>query len=645
MPDFSNNRGNARRSSSTVYVCILLSFATLPCGGGTSSGGAADSLRRSALKDSLVRVLDENRRRYDHTADSGGREPFSIPACRLFDADISAPSEGMSTASLCVPVSFGLSNRFNRYLLYGNTAPVSKIFTDGDLLFTSFDPTRGTDDVFTTEVSSVSMLPANAVRYSPVQGAAVPEGLFYWENGVFNENVLTIRFTRPFSERLSMNAFSNYRHFNAKNFSHSGNNVYSFYQSLTPDTSTIVNRGYNPLTNEYTGGVRLQWNGAGGAQTHLGARYTDCVNELTLDRPVTSPSALVRSRLNQYRTALNLGSAGNRLGPARVDFEAKLESNALVRVLPVTGTMTRNDGSDNGLSCALRAGFPLTEAVSGSFVYRLQQTVRHPFDRREPSTALEQAPGLFLDVHRDLGRLQASAAVSAEERLYRLDNTFGTAPSWSAAVSAGYGDQTARAYAMQSALPGDIPYDSAMGLAAPLLDRYRVVGGEVSLRRRSAAIVLGCQSIEGVEPVTVRHAWPEGAVPYAQPRLVLIAAPELGPWHGLSIMSRTLISDSRPVLKSQTVLSCAAHLAETREYIDVRLGFDYWSARDSIAFAGLYEWNRPVCNASLELAVHVISFRFFGKIDNLLNRKYAYVPGYFSPGVTFRWGFNWFLQR
>jgi hypothetical protein len=150
----------------TVYAFLLLSCATFPSGAGTTGSKTADSLSRIAQRDSLVRIVEAARRQYDHTADTGGRTAFSIPAHRLFNADISAPSEAMAAVPLCIPVSFGLSNRFNRYLPYGNTAPVSQVFADGDLLFTTFDPTKGSDDVFATEVSAVSLLPANRFRYT-----------------------------------------------------------------------------------------------------------------------------------------------------------------------------------------------------------------------------------------------------------------------------------------------------------------------------------------------------------------------------------------------------------------------------------------------------------------------------------------------
>jgi hypothetical protein len=641
------------RTRITLYAVLLLSLAGYRAAAGTTGSKPADSLHRIALRDSLVRTVEENKRQYDHTADTGGRKDFAVPAYRFFDADVSAPSEAMNAAPLCLPVSFGLSNRFNRYLGYGNTAPVSQVFENGDLLFTSFDATKGTDDVFMTEASAVSMLPANRFSYTPVAGSAVPEGLFYWENGVFKENVLALRFTRPFSERLNINVFSNYRHFDAGFFDHNGNDVYGLYQNLTPDTATIVNGGYNPLTNEYMGGLRLQWTGLNGGTMHLGAKYTDCVNELALDKPVTSEATLVRERLNQYRTLLDFGSMGRRLGPAVLDFQARFESNALVRLIPVTGGTARDDGSNRELSCAVRVNVPFTGAASSALTYRLRQIDRHPFDRGE-ATALEQTPEVSFCLSRGFGRLHTSATASAGYSLYRLDRTSGSALSWSAEAGAEYGGQkaraAARAYAKQSALPYDIPYyytpyDSAMGLAAPLLDRYLITGGEVSLRRGGAGIMLGCQSILGVEPVTVRHAWPEAAVPYEQPRIVFLASPELGPWRGFTLSSRALISDSRPFLKCQSVLSCTAHPSGTREYIDLRFGFDYWGERGPVEFANLYDWGRPIYNANFELAVHIISFRFFGRIDNLLDRKNAYVPGYFSPGLTFRWGFCWFLQR
>jgi hypothetical protein len=639
------------RPSSTIhritvsFFLLLLQAITGSYADTTGSAAPApDSLQRKVLADSLSRLKEMNGHLYDHTINGGSAFVFSTPL--LFNADISAPSEALASSPLCVPVMFGLSSRMNRFLVYGSPAPLTRIFSEGNLLFTASDPMKGTDDIFTTEISSIALLPANRCRYTPYPAASqVPEGSFFWENGVFKENILDVRFTRPFSERLTVNVFSDYRHFDAVHYDHQGNSVFSFYQGFTSDTTTLSNAGYNPLTNEYAAGMRLQWTGARGSEMHIGAKYADCLNELALDRPV-SDGMLEWSRLNQYRATFDLGSANNRFGKFGLDLQGRFESDALVRYTPEAMGSTRSDASNKELSFAVRAFVPFSDSAAAAMLYRTKQITRDPFDTAV-SSALEQAPEVSLTLHRQLGPISGSCTATVGYEIYRLDRTFGYTPSWLVSAEAAYGGQQMRVYATQTALPYDIPYDSALGSdpRGLLLDHYLLTGGELSLKRGGAAIVIGCQSIQGIEPVTVKHAWPDTTPPYEQPNLVFLAAPALGPWHGFTLSSRTLLSDRRPVIKTGALLSYTVHPAETREYIDARLSFDYWSERDMVVFAKIPDWNRPIYDVSFELAAHVISFRFFGKIDNLLDRKYAYVPGYYSPGVTFRWGICWFLPR
>jgi len=106
-----------------------------------------------------------------------------------------------------------------------------------------------------------------------------------------------------------------------------------------------------------------------------------------------------------------------------------------------------------------------------------------------------------------------------------------------------------------------------------------------------------------------------------------------------------MLSDRKPVVKNATSISFITHPADTREYIESRVSLDYWSPRDTITYAGINTWNREIYDLNLEIATHVRTFRFFAKIDNLLNRRFAYVPGYYSPGLTFRWGIDWYLQK
>jgi hypothetical protein len=188
----------------------------------------------------------------------------------------------------------------NRFLPYGNVAPVTAVFREGSLLPVSTGPLTGTDDISVAEIASIATGPSNTYRYSlyPVQ-VAVPEGSFFWENGVFDETILNARFLRPFSEKMTVNLFSSYRYFNARPYSHDGNNVSTFYKALYSDTNLVSNKGYNPLTNEFTAGTRLRWTGADGNEVLFGARYADWSTEMALNRATTLNAAgLFWSRLN-----------------------------------------------------------------------------------------------------------------------------------------------------------------------------------------------------------------------------------------------------------------------------------------------------------------------------------------------------------
>ena len=202
-----------------------------------------------------------------------------------------------------------------------------------------------------------------------------------------------------------------------------------------------------------------------------------------------------------------------------------------------------------------------------------------------------------------------------------------------------------RIYASNSAIPWCIPYDTAHYNDAPLLDRYTLFGGEVDLKRGTIALLLGAQSVQGVERSTISMAWPQGMTPFNQSSYSLLVAPRFGPWHGFALEARTFLCDEKPFVKSRGKLSVGTHPAHTQEFIDLSLCFDYWSERDPVSYAGKNDWNRPVYDFNAECTVQASAFRFYGKIDNILNRKFAYLPGYYSPGITFRWGFGWYLQK
>ena len=654
----------------TLSSLLLLLFLSIPARPDSAPPAESDSTRAAALyrqvkRDSLIRVADARRQEYNLPA-ANNDNPFAISGATLFGWDATSPTETIEPLPFFRPVRFGLANRLNRFLVYGNPAPLTPHYSTGPLLFSSFDATRGTDDLFPTEYSRITLTPGGACRYSLYpRDAMVPEECFSWENGLFNESMFDIRFMRPLTDRLIVNVFSNYRHFDNVRFTHQGNSVYSFYQSLSRDTGILVNQGVNPLTEEYSAGGRLEWRNRDGAILSLGTKYTDCTDEIALNRGPDPSGFLTLGNLHQFRSSADIGSMNNRLGRFSLDLEGSIENDALSRREPGAGSAPATlefPAANKEISCAGRLGTHLTDTATISLDYRLKSIARTPFHvletdsmeqsldplhRADISYSFEQAPAFTISLPGAIGPLSGALIAQGGYEMVRLDDSLGYAPTWSMSANAMINDREVRLYARQLALPYEIPFAEDSGLVGRprLLDLCRVAGAELSLHHDRAGIVVGCQSVTGVERSTALHAWPEDILPYEQPRLSILAAPALGPWRGWSFASQTFFSDKKPYVKSWSSITFTGHPSDSREYITAALAFDYWSRRDPVQFAGISDWNREVSNLFAEVAVHIRSFRFFSKVDNLLDRKFAYVPGYYSPGLTFRWGISWFLQK
>jgi hypothetical protein len=622
---------------------LLLLFTATAAWSLSTGTTAVDSTKKILLRDSLNAKQEQARSAYFHAPH--GYDPFEVTGAGLFSANSPAPSDALSQSPLCVPVRFGLSNRLNRFLLYGNAAPITQVSIGGPLLFSPFDQWTGSDDIFTTEISSAGLEPAGICRYRPQPGfAPAPEESIFWETGVFGGNVLAARFVRPLSRRLSVNAFSNFRYLSGMRFGHDGNGISSFYNSLVSDTSVLCNRGYNLLVNDYTSGIQTKWSGDNGSELFLGVKYADLKGEFPLDQLPSFDLPAVFTQ-NQYHSILDCGSTGNRLGPVTLDLQGRYDVSALVRTAGRYGSGgERSDGANREMSFATRIGSAPGGASTAALVYQGRKTVRQPFIPDETSTYDHSGSfeGSYSFGTRPVkGTARATAGALAMDGFDSLAIT----PTFSALLDFEIFKHRIRAYGTHSAIPRYIPYDTALFNAAPLLDRYLLLGGEIELQRGLGSLLIGCQMVDGIEKNTVLMAWPDLLAPYTQSRFAFLGAPRFGPWCGLTVESRTYVSSEKPLVKSRGKLTWSTHPEYTREFIDISVCGDYWSERDPITFAGHSDWNRPIYDLNAECTVHVSAFRFFGKIDNLLNRKFAYVPGYFSPGLTFRWGIGWYLQK
>lgn len=608
----------------------------------------SDSINREKLRASL---LEREKQRSEHhlhqNIDQLLYNPFNLNSSILFLSDGTSPSELLRSHPLVTTARYGLSTSINRYMIFGAVAPVNSTRT-GNLLYNRNPGStiKGTDQVSAVDISDIYFddFATAGYHYNP-ERIISPEALIFWENGVFNERLLQVSISRPISRNLVVNAFTNYRYFKEGSFSQSAD-ISSFYGNLG-DTAYLADKGYNPLTDEFLAGASFSWVGNNQSKLHLKMTYGDLEHEISENKPVQLREDMIHAIYKRYPFQLNTGTSWIIDKHFFLDFEGMFREEPIVRI---TGDSVENkivpkrqDARDREIDLALRTGMKLLREDSLGVSYNLNRTGNILFDQTEVLSWLHR-PEAYYNHHFYLWNFQGLAQATAGLTHYTLEDTSEIVPVWNIGVSAKKDNQRYGIYAGLDNIPFIVDYDS-LWLNQVLLDSYYKAGAQAYWKWNKADLLVGYQMIYGPDSTTVSKSWPCGIAPYQQPVSSFIIAPSLGRWHGLAFKSSINISDSRPYLKVHSILSFSTHPVNTQEYIDAALTFDYWSERDKISYAGFTDWNNPIYNLGLEASVHIRSFRLFYKVDNILNRRFAYLPGYYSPGITFRWGFNWFLQR
>jgi hypothetical protein len=196
---------------------------------------------------------------------------------------------------------------------------------------------------------------------------------------------------------------------------------------------------------------------------------------------------------------------------------------------------------------------------------------------------------------------------------------------------------------MRDQTPFPLVFDSVSVLSDVFFTNYTSFGAEFFTTYKKIGIMAGIRSVTDMDNMDSAYTWPNNALPYPQPRIAYVLSPLFGQWHGLSASSRLMLSESRPFLKARTALSYKTHPLQGRQHILLDMVYDYWGNRDPIVYGDSSNWSGEINNLSFSVAVEIKTFSLFYKIDNILNRNFAYVPGYRMPGITFRWGFQWLL--
>ncbi len=576
-------------------------------------------------------------------------EPFFVSSPEMYRKDAIALAEELRFHPLIATARLGLSSSLNRYLPYGLVAPATKVWTNGiipeNLPFNSYS--LNFSDQFSTETEAISIQNSGIFLLDYPIKAPLPEAVILWENGVFDENILGVRISRPLSHNIMLSVFSNYRFFKGMEFSHDGNDVYTFYSGMYKDSSNNSRYGYNPEVNEHTSGAQIAYLGNQGNSLRLKLRYSDLANEIALDKFSIDSNQLYQ-KLHRYPLRLDISSNANRFKGLFWDIGATYLNVPVVKIEPDFSTgrtiPLRSDGSINNLLLSLQSGKELRKSDSAGISFLTSWGKTEQFDRSSNENLLF-SPRLFYKLYNTGSHSQFHVDVKGGVEIGTSKDSVVIFPSWHTGIVLTRGGHELRAYFEQDNISNSVPLDTSTYSAPQLLDNYFKGGIEYYLHSDKAQILFGYQFLSGINNSSISSVWPAGIPPYTQPRSVFILSPAVGRWKGFALSGTGFFSDQKPYIKAQSRLSYVFHPMSTSEYIDINLGFEYWSERDPITFAGRNDWNKAFYNLDLEIAAHILSFRLFYKVDNILNRQFAYAPGYYSPGLTFRWGFNWFIQR
>jgi hypothetical protein len=616
----------------------------------TADSLALDSLRAAAVSDSLKRIdsrLKDLFRQFPQSIDSIC-PPFEVLPHQMAGSAAAGISEVLETAPWAVSAPYALSSNLNRSLAYGfplTPRPVQELHPG---LGPRASSLRGTDFNSPMEIGSAGRDVSGALIYSvyPI-ATATPHTDILYENGVFSEDILGVRFSRPLSRALALSLHSVYRHFPYTDYHHRSGNIYGFYRSLVRDTTLISRIGTSPLTDEQISGVRLKWFRGDAGMVSVDGKYAETSNDLSVARPgAAGPlDSLAWVRCVNFETLVNADiceiPAACFLLSGNVSYTGGTHSMASLvksgnRGVPLARGSVRSFsgalfphrafGADT-LGILYRAALERKQTYwTGEAEYTAHTALavfRRPFDF---AAGIEGA----LDVS---GGYAMAAVGGLEEHTWTAE----------AKTHASFGVHQARLFASHGGVPFDTPYDSSGAPPVNPLDRYNHGGAELYLNAGKHSVLLGYAAMTGIRQTTAQLAWPLRRMPYEQPSHVVLLAPSTGRHAGFALMSRVLFSDLQPYVKARTTVSWEIASAAGREHLVFDLSLDYWSARRYQRFGGTDLWHREIFDLGLDSRVRIKTFTLFYKIDNLLNMRLAYVPGYYMPGLTFRWGFRWLI--
>jgi len=625
-------------------------------------------------------------------------DPSSHTRSDLFRSDgASAPEMLRYRALTSVAIPFSASGSLNRLLYYGDPARPQAGYQAAPITAQPpFPPCSprflGSGLLPGAQTESFSTDPQSGLSYTPYPEALTfPELSVFWENGAFSQNTLNLRLSRPLSPRIMLSAHSQYRFINGQRFNHESNDVANFYKTFYADTAKIMNKGYNPHVDESSIGAALLRTNADSSNFYTAFSYANLQNEYALNLPAEELDRLKWAALERNIYRFDASVTDKELLTLQVNAKAALINEELNSSYKADSAIA--SGSGNALSFIADADAALPWGIGAAaniMVKRMEL-----FNGDEHTFSEHRAEAFY---KREFKHTYATAAINISAGaalflgfdtlrtpVYANGQLISTKAEAAAAHAAPIGRVTASIYPDRAApvteastsLSRRRSRQTRLSLFAELspyavypdydTTRYTVprfdipyggvwakssviTGAEAQAQTRFGGILIGYRNQTNDDLYLLRSLWPEGYPPYRQPRNTVIIAPWTERAAGFALLSRVIITDTKPFVKASAHLSHVIHPAGMEHTFETEIGFDYWSANEPFSLGSYltasgyyYGWDDPVFDLNVKVAAHIKSFRLFYKIDNLLNRKLSYVPGYFSPGVTFRWGINWFL--
>ncbi|HUI92950.1 MAG TPA: hypothetical protein VLX68_11945 [Chitinivibrionales bacterium] len=636
--------GKADTAAGKNPAGIVLPTAPKPVSG-------ADSLARAHKRDSLAGEIVRRKERpmrfpaaLDSVFSSSTLEPW-----QLFHSDASGVSEAARALPQVVYVPYSLTSQLNRFMLYGFPLLPNAAAIDNGAFYDNPSPVSGSDGLFCTQVDQVRTAPPYGLSCSQLPyGLVVPHADVLWENGAFSENLLGVRFARPLTKNTDIGVFSNYRYSAPFTYS-TANDMQSLFGYAISDTSLLANNGRNPLSNESRVSLRLDSHSEQWGTASLSYSYRDLQNDMAMQYTdtVARATSLQWKKITAFGNELQAQVRALPVGRLAVNADAKavLEGHTADYPFIVSAIPVKQLGRNSELSGMLEPYLAL-----GADTFLVNGAGQHIERVRYDQSLAKVTIGDFRLAYRRAFSLNEALGASVNvsggggtgtmDMPFRNDNTFFLV--YDAQIAAHAGKQSIRLFATRDLAPVVLPYDTAVSFAT-LFDAYQAYGADVFLEYKKIGLSAGVCGETGLDS-SGALLWPDRVMPYRQPDMSFFVEPLFGRWLGFALSSRLMLTDARPYFKSQSSLSYEAHPLGGKEHITVDLLYDFWSRRDPLTYGGISLWSRELSSLSLRLAVHIQGFNLFYKVDNVLNRKYAYVPGYFMPGITFRWGFQWLIQ-